>query len=196
MEDAATLLTRTIPTLASQGHTLFIARAKAQVWIWRTVSRCAIELRERMQQGESLVDTMGQLSWEALQEGKSVLAGVEQTGDKLIQAEVLLNTVNMLMLGLQDGSTVLATIKDAQKIFEENSCQRQIAVCETLKARVKIFHSDFKAARTLLESANLRLAQASCTAGSDQVESWWFLAITLRLAGDEEQGRIVLGKLK
>jgi hypothetical protein len=31
MEDAATLLTRTIPTFTSQNNLLFIARAKAQV---------------------------------------------------------------------------------------------------------------------------------------------------------------------
>jgi hypothetical protein len=46
-------------------------------------------------QGESLVDTMLQLSWEALQEGKSVLADIEKVGDRLTRADVLLNIVDM-----------------------------------------------------------------------------------------------------
>lgn len=41
------------------------------------------------------MDTMLQLSWEALQEGKSVLSGVESIGDQLTRADVLLNIVDM-----------------------------------------------------------------------------------------------------
>jgi hypothetical protein len=59
-----------------------------------------------MMQGESLVDTMLQLSWESLQEGKNVLAEVEKVGDKLTRAEVLLNTVDMQMLGIREAAAV------------------------------------------------------------------------------------------
>ena len=50
MEEATTLLTRTIPTFTSQKNVLFIARAQAQAWIWRTVARLNSELRARMLQ--------------------------------------------------------------------------------------------------------------------------------------------------
>ena len=59
-----------------------------------------------MMQGESLVDTMLQLSWESLQEGKNVLVEVENVGDKLTRADVLLNTVDMQMLGIREAATV------------------------------------------------------------------------------------------
>ena len=59
-----------------------------------------------MLQGESLVDTMLQLSWESLQEGKAVLAEVDKVGDKLTSADVLLNTVEMQMLGIMEGASI------------------------------------------------------------------------------------------
>ena len=59
-----------------------------------------------MLQGESLVDTMLQLSWESLQEGKAVLAEVDKVGDKLTSADVLLNTVEMQMLGIREGAAI------------------------------------------------------------------------------------------
>lgn len=49
---------------------------------------------------------MLQLSWEALEEGKNVLAEVEKVGDKLTRAEVLLNVVDMQMLGLKQVEAV------------------------------------------------------------------------------------------
>jgi hypothetical protein len=54
-----------------------------------------------MLQGETLIDTMQQLAWEALEEGKSVLAEVEKVGDRMTRADVLFNTVEMQMLGLR-----------------------------------------------------------------------------------------------
>jgi hypothetical protein len=49
---------------------------------------------------------MRQLSWEALEEGKSVLKGVEAVGEQLIRAEILLVYVDMQMLGLHDCAEV------------------------------------------------------------------------------------------
>ena len=63
-----------------------------------------------MLQGESLVDTMLQLSWESLQEGKAVLAEVDKVGDKLTSADVLLNTVEMQMLGIREGAAIKVSL--------------------------------------------------------------------------------------
>ena len=88
MESAASTLMKTVPSLVAQENKLGVARCNATAWIWRVQARLATELHTRMTQGETLIDTMLQLSWEGLQEGKSVLQGVEAVGDQILRAEV------------------------------------------------------------------------------------------------------------
>ena len=58
-----------------------------------------------------------------------------------------------------------ATIDDVKKVFDENSCQRQLARCDQLVARVKIFAHDYVNAKLLLTGANRRLVNTGCSGG-------------------------------
>ncbi len=58
-----------------------------------------------------------------------------------------------------------ATIDDVKKVFDENSCQRQLARCDQLAARVKIFAHDYVNAKLLLTGANRRLVNTGCSGG-------------------------------
>jgi hypothetical protein len=70
------------------------------------------------------------------------------------------------MLGQREATAIQSSIDDARVVFERNSCQLFLAKCDQLTGRVKIFQQDFKAGKLVLESCNLRLAQAGCTQGA------------------------------
>mmetsp|Transcript_49185 Transcript_49185/g.76755 ORF Transcript_49185/g.76755 Transcript_49185/m.76755 type:complete len:278 (-) Transcript_49185:1937-2770(-) len=189
MEEAATLLTRTIKLYSHQGSLLMVARAKARAWIWRSTARLAHEMRSRMHQGESLIDTMKQLSWEAMQEGKSVLAESEKAGDRLIRAEVLMKVIDMQMLGLKEAASVQKYIDDAMNVYKSNSNNFMIARLYRKEAQVRLHSSEYKLAQRLLE-ASIRLFREGRTAGGiDEAESLWMLSITKRMGGDPDEGR-------
>lgn len=74
--------------------------------------------------------------------------------------------ISVKMLGQREAATIQSSIDDARVVFEQNCCQRFLAKCDQLTGRVKIFQQDFKAGKLVLESCNLRLAQAGCTKGA------------------------------